>query len=170
MPHDCLDFWGNHAKRLTGLLRRETAAQRRLVDSGTGRRPLRPYEGWVHRAADEADYDRLVKLHYEMCLALKQPTDIPTHWGRTEVKKKKAGSVDAAAIGSLARKVLDGLAQDGAAVDSRTGLPEHSLDGVPRYGTPNWLEKPEDPGKHGKRESLPVARALLQELRAAMAR
>ena len=124
------------------------------------------YEGWIHLANRREDYDALVELYFELCLAIKQPSDMPNHHGRStlvpappEVPSKK--------FGDLARRVVHGLELDGLEKAPGSNKPAHSAGGVPRYGTPNWLEKPPEKAA-GK--ALDAARNLLRALRAAMDR
>jgi len=173
MAHDCLRYWGAPARRLTVLLDGETLRQRRSAVSAGSRnrrvRPARPYEGWVHRASRAADYDSLITLYFELCLAIKQSTDFPNHHGASAIGGR-GRAVDAARMGDLARSVLRGLERDGR--DRTGGVWAHHEFGVPRYGTPNWLEEPparRGPGRR-QRPRLEIARELLRALRAAVDR
>jgi len=181
MPHDCFKFWGDAARRLTRRLDRTTLRERKAAMNRKGPnlklRPERPYEGWVHRARRFQDYKSLVDLYFELCLAVKQPTDLPNRYGCSALGRIRS-TVDAGEMGDLAREILAGLERDGK---SRSrGIPEHHERGHARYGTPNWLEEP--PARRKRRTSgkgrraqparpaLLTARDLLESLRSAMDR
>lgn len=176
MSHVCQEYWGAAAQKLTLVLGEQTSSERAAALKGVGGNPKHPrrraYEGWIHRVASEKDYDALLGVYYGLCLALKQPTDIPNHWNRSTFPGQ-AKLVESQAFGELARKVLIGLKSDGEDMDASRARPFHSGtddpngQDVPRYGTPNWLEKP--PGLCTG-ESLVVARNLLRALRGAMNR
>lgn len=182
MPHDCLGYWGKPARRLTGLLEETTLRERKAAMNPKGPnlklRPERPYEGWVHRARRFQDYESLVDLYFELCLAVKQPTDLPNRHHCSALGRIRS-TVDAKEMGDLARKILAGLEDDGKA-RSRKGVPEHHERGHARYGTPNWLEEPparrqkraRGKGKRARpaRPALLIARDLLESLRSAMDR
>jgi len=167
MAHKCYDFWGAEAGKLTKLLDERTLEERKAaVKSGGKTAKRRLYEGWIHRFKDQADYDAVVRLYYELCLAVKQPTDIPNHFGRSALGAA-VGDIDAKPIGDLARAVAAGLAKDGGDKDEKSGALVHSDDGTARFGTPNWLEKPPTLKNH---DILVAARSLLRALRAALSR
>lgn len=177
MSHSCLAHWGADAEKLTKLLDKQTLTERKaavgrflaLPKKEQRKRKVRTYQGWVHRADREDDYDELVKLYFELCLALKQPTDMPSGHGTTPLRPK-LGSVQSKQFGNLAQAVRDGLKKDGAEPGPGGKLPFHSEHGIPRYGMGNWLEKPANLRRNMKESPLPVARALLRALRAAMDR
>ena len=171
MAHSCIGFWGAEAKQLIPLLDEMTAAERKAaVKKGSAalkRNPYHPYEGWVQRAKQEADYDALVELYFELCLALRQPTDMPNKFGASAIGLP-TGTVNAKDMGDLAREILKNMAADGN--DVQKGAAVHQKQGFPQYGVPNWLEKP--PEAKGKpdpnKDILPIARDLLRALRAAV--
>ena len=171
MSHHCLDHWGDNAKSLTKLLDAETKRQRQaaadLYESNpTQFKDARLYEGWIHLSRRQEDYDALVKLYLELCLAIKQPSDMPNHHGRSSLVPPPP-EVPSKPFGDLARLVIHGLELDGQEKGSGSSKPAHSDGGVPRYGTPNWLEKPPE---QADGEALDAARKLLRALRAAMDR
>jgi len=184
MPHVCTSFWGRPAIRLTRALSRRTyrewgkwrKLQRRKWPKKGPRKvhPNDPFEGWVHRASREADYDALARLYGELLLAVKQPSDAPNKW-RASAYSTGLKAVPSRAMGDLARAVLRGLERDGRA--RWRGRIVHRERGVARYGTPNWLEKPFEKVKKAKgmaRKSqnaqLRTARELLRALRDAFGR
>lgn len=171
MAHSCIGFWGAEAKQLIPLLDKTTLEERKTAvqkDSiALKRNPYHPYEGWVQRAKRRDDYDALVKLYFELCLALRQPTDMPNHFGASAIGLPGA-TVDAKDMGDLARSILVAMEKDGKDVQGKG--PVHQKQGFAQYGVPNWLEKP--PETKGKpdpnKDILPIARDLLRALRAAV--
>ena len=171
MPHSCIRFWGRDAKTLTRQLDATTRAERRAaVQKGSlslKRNPYHPYEGWVPRVKDRNDYRALVDLYFELCLALRQPTDMPNHFGSSAIGLPSK-TVDARVMGNLARRILVNMERDGTDLERRR--PVHHKLGFAQYGVPNWLEKPpEATGEvNPNKRILPVARSLLRALRAAV--
>jgi hypothetical protein len=171
MSHHCLDHWGDNAKSLTKLLDAETKEQRQAAADRYEANPksfegLRTYEGWIHLARRREDYDALVELHLALCLAIKQPSDLPNRHGRSTLVPSPP-EVPSKPFGDLARLVIHGLELDGLEKAPGSSKPAHSDGGVPRYGTPNWLEKPPEKADNA---ALVAARSLLRALRAAMDR
>ena len=177
MAHSCLSHWGDDAKTLTDLLDQRTLKERkaavaRYLDQAAKDKPdpkRRTYHGWIHRAARKEDHDSIVELYFELCIALKQPTDQPSHHGATPLKSE-GSQVQSKDLGKLAADVVKGLRADGAEAPAGSKTPFHSVEGFPRYGTGNWLEKPVDLHAADGEKPLPVARELLRALRAAMDR
>lgn len=168
MAHNCYGFWGNEADQLTKHLDAVTHAQRTACLKRSPQVPPveRLYEGWIHRVIGADDYGALRDLYFDLCLALKQPTEIPNHFAKSTVGDP-VKVIDAAAMGTLAEKIRSQLPIDGNDGVGKPGGPCHCEGATPRYGTPNWLEHPRT---MGNTKILKSARALLRALRAAFGR
>lgn len=169
MAHECSTYWGKDAVSLTTALANQTFAEWKLWKGLQAKKTVKqddPFEGWVHRASDRADYEALALLYHELLLALKQPSDAPNKWDASSFQAVLP-KVPSAPYGTAARAVLKGLEEDGKAQEN--GKPSHHEEGVARYGTPNWLEKPVK-GAKGREKVLGQARDLLRALRDAFAR